>query len=61
MEPTDAPEARVVITGEPVEANEALFAGSLEEARDYVLRLPDDQRAAVSIVTDGRIYHPREL
>lgn len=61
MLPTDEEQARVVVVGEAVEENEALFTGSLHDAKEYVLRLSPEQQAAVAVVTDGRIYDPREL
>jgi hypothetical protein len=54
-------EARVVVVGEPVDDNEALFSGTLEDAKDYVRRLDPDTRAGLAIVTEGRIYDPREI
>lgn len=53
-------EARVIIIGTPVEENDALFVGGLEDARAFVRALPPEQRAEVSIFTEGRIYGPDE-
>lgn len=50
------PEARVIVIGTPVEENDALFEGSLADARDFVRALPPEERADVSIFTEGRIY-----
>ncbi len=61
MDRNEQEPARVVVVGEAVDDNEALFTGTLADATEYVLRLPDEVRAAVAIVTDGRIYDPREL
>jgi len=62
MEPMDdAPEARVVVVGDAVEDAAALFAGTLDDARNFVRTLPPAQRAAVAVVTDGRIYAASEL
>lgn len=57
----EEPQARVVVVGEAVDENEALFIGTLDEAKGFVLQLPAQQRAEVAIVTDGRIFDPREL
>lgn len=54
-------EARVIVVGEPVDDNEALFSGTLEDAKDYVRRLPAETQAGLAIVTEGRIYDPREI
>jgi hypothetical protein len=54
-------EARVVVVGEPVDGNEALFSGTLEDAKAYVRRLPAETQAGLAIVTPGRIYDPREI
>ena len=60
MQDDSQPEARVIIIGTPVDDNDALFVGSLEDAREFVRLLPDEQRAEVSIVTEGRVYGPDE-
>jgi hypothetical protein len=57
----DDPEARLVVTGEPVEGDDPLFIGRLSEVRSYLQSLPADQHGALSVVTDGRIYAPAEL
>jgi len=54
-------EARVIVVGERVDDNEALFSGTLEDAKDYVRRLDPDTQAGLAIVTEGRIYDPREI
>ena len=61
MDPTDEPEARVVVVGDPVEDGDALFVGSLEDAKAFVHALPPAERKNVAIVTEGRIYDPREV
>ena len=60
MEDDPQPEARVIIIGTPVGDNDALFVGSLEDARAFVRALPPGQRAEVSIFTEGRVYGPDE-
>ena len=62
MEPDDdLPEARVIAIGDSVEDGPALFAGPLEDAIAFVHALPTAQQADVAIVTDGRVYDPREV
>lgn len=56
-----APEARVIVNGEPVEGADPLFVGTLEEARAYVAMLTPEQRADISIFTPDRVYRPAEL
>jgi len=55
------PEARVIVNGEPVEGNDPLFVGTLEEVRAFVQTLTPEQRAEVSIFTPDRVYRPDEL
>lgn len=54
-------EARVVVIGEGVDQNEALFMGSLQDAKEFVRTLSPGQQAEVAIVTEGRVYDPREI
>ena len=60
MDDDPQPEARVIIIGTPVEENDALFTGSLADARAFVRALPATRRAEVSIFTEGRVYGPDE-
>lgn len=60
MEEDLRPEARVIVVGTPVKDNDALFEGSLADAREFVRALPPQERAEVSIFTEGRIYGPDE-
>lgn len=59
MDP-DRPEARVIVNGEPVEGVDPLFVGTPEAARAFVATLDPDQRAEVSIFTDGAIIDGSE-
>lgn len=62
MEPDDdIPEARVIAIGDSAEDGPTLFAGPLEDAVAFVHALTRAQQAEVAIVTDGRVYDPREL
>jgi hypothetical protein len=59
---TDAnEEARVVLSGEPVEGNDPLFVGPIHDAVDYVLARPVDQQKEMEIWTPGRVYSPDEI
>ena len=49
MDPVDEPEARVVVVGEGVDDNEALFTGSLADAKDFVRALAPDQQGASTL------------
>lgn len=55
------PEARVIVNGEPVEGADPLFLGSFDDAREFVLALPPEQRSEVSLFTPDRVYRPDEL
>ena len=56
-----APEARVLINGEPVAGGAALFAGSLPAARQFVTELSPAQQAEVSVWTPGHVFTVAEL
>jgi hypothetical protein len=53
--------ARVIPTGEPVEAGSTLFQGTLEDVREFVQTLPADQQAEVAIWTPSHIFTVAEL
>lgn len=54
-------EARVVLTGEPVEGTDPLFVGHIHDAVDFVFTLPPEDRETVNIWTSGRVYGPRDF
>lgn len=53
--------ARVIPLGEPIEGGEALFEGSLPDARAFVAQLTVAERADVSVWTPGHIFGADEL
>jgi hypothetical protein len=55
------PEARVIPLGEPIEGGDALFEGSLADARQFLSGLTLGQRDAVSIWTPGHVFAAAEL
>lgn len=61
METDPPPEARVIPLGEPIEGGEAIFAGSLAHARQFIAALSPAERAAISIWTPGHIWTVAEL
>lgn len=61
MDQEHVAEARVVAIGDPVEGDDALFVGPLEDAVAFVHALPPAEQAEVAIVTEGRVYDPREV
>jgi len=55
------PEARVIPLGQPIDQGEALFEGSLDEARRFVTELTPAQRDAVAIWTPGHVFTAAEF
>lgn len=56
-----SPQARVVVSGEPVEGSDPLFVGSLDAAREFVAGLSNAQRAEIAIWTEDQVYSPDSL
>ena len=54
-------EARVIPIGERIEGGQAIFEGSLLNARQFIATLSGGERAAVSIWTPGHVWTVAEL
>jgi hypothetical protein len=55
------PQARVIPIGEPVEGGIAVFEGSVEGAIAFLADCSADQRADVSVWTDGHMWSVEEF